>query len=473
MISPKEFHLHLGDPRLLVKAGAGYDAANMIELFHLVGIAGTGMSALAELLLGLGYRVSGSDRLQDGGTTTEILSKLLDRGIRLYPQDGSGCAIDPDSIVVSSAIESGNPDLVAAEERGIPILHRTELLARLSRDKRIIAVAGTAGKSTVTAMVGWILEQAGWDPTVVNGAPIIGWDKENSTGSVRVGKSDWWIIEADESDKSLLHFQPEYACITNISADHFDMEESIELFQKFVSQVEISVVCGETLTGILSSAFRENGHPTIIDPRRLQEYGIILPGRYNQENAHIAYNLCREAGCPEDVLMGALAGFPGVRRRLECVGEVDGIRVIDDYAHNPEKIRAAWQAASEMGRRVLGVWRPHGFTPLATMQEPLGKVLDAVMHDEDSLFVLPVYYAGGTVERTISSLDFVRGLQQRGLSAYHTPSYEFLADQLANKVQRGDVVLVMGARDPALSCFAGTLMDHLNISREKPRHERR
>jgi UDP-N-acetylmuramate--alanine ligase len=179
------------------------------EHYHLVGVAGVGMSALAQVLLGQGMRVSGSDRHFDRGEDLEVIAKLRGAGVRFLPQDGRGVTAGTAGVVVSTAIEKGNPDLEAAECRAVPVMHRAEMLARAAAGKRCVAVTGTSGKSTVTGMIGWILDQAGADPVVVNGAPVLNWVTPAAVGNVRLGKSDLWVLEADESDRSLLRYHPD------------------------------------------------------------------------------------------------------------------------------------------------------------------------------------------------------------------------------------------------------------------------
>ena len=202
----------------------------MTGCYHVVGVAGVGMSALAEALLDAGCRVSGSDRLADMGDPAGVLRKLEAQGVRLCRQDGSGVVVGVDALVVSSAIEDDNPDVMRAEALGIPRRHRAEILKEVVAGNRLLTIAGTCGKSTVTAMTGWILDAVGLDPLVVNGAPVVNWCRAERTGSTRAGSGEWAIIEANESDRSLLNFHPDVTVITNRSADHFDLAHRIKLF---------------------------------------------------------------------------------------------------------------------------------------------------------------------------------------------------------------------------------------------------
>lgn len=437
---------------------------------HVAGVAGVGMSALAQVLVGAGYRVTGSDRFLDQGKALAVLDTLADAGIDLYPQDGKGLNRHTHALVVSTAIENDNPDVVRARELGIPVMHRAEMLARLAAFRQVVAVAGTAGKSTITAMIGWILEQAGLDPTVVNGGEIPAWQGPGRVGNVRLGGSDLWVVEADESDRSLLWFHPDAAVVSNIAKDHFELEEVADLFRQFRVQVRGPVLCGPGVadrigaTGVeeVAGAIEgENGRWVVtLEGGR---YLLSLLGRHNAENAILAIAMCRKLGVDADVIGRAISGFGGVARRLQQVGDAADIRVVDDYAHNPMKIAAAWRAVREPDRRVVGVWRPHGFAPLALMFEDFVEALAASLDPADRLYLLPVFYAGGTSSGSRSSQDLVQALTQRGIDAREAAEYDPLADELLapGALAPGDTVLIMGARDPGLPAFASRLAHQL------------
>lgn len=421
------------------------------------------MSALAEALLALGYVVSGSDRTLDQGGDSEAVAALQRAGLRVTPQDGSAITAATRALAVSTAIESDNPELLAAQRLGVEIVHRAALLARLADSKCVIAITGTAGKTTVTALVGWLLEQAGFDPSVVNGGIVLNWRGPARLGNVRIGTSDWWVLEADESDRSLLNFHPAHALITNISKDHFELDEVRDLFRRFAAQVRGSLVAGP--------AVAEHLDRPVVEPKfRIERAGTTwriayegewldspMPGRHNAENAALAVALCRELGAPLDVLREALPRFRGVHRRLEVVGSFRDARVIDDYAHNPAKLAASWRAAAEGSPRVLGWWRPHGFAPLALMHDELVDSFAKTLRPNDRLFVLPVFYAGGTAKRSVTSDDFVSALRARAVAAELASDYAALRARLDAETQPGDTLLGMGARDPELPRFARAL----------------
>jgi UDP-N-acetylmuramate--alanine ligase len=414
------------------------------------------MSALAQALAGTGARVTGSDRYHDRGDSLDVLRQLAGAGIAIVPQDGSAVTASTAAVVVSTAIEEGNPDIAAAKRLNVPVIHRAAMLARLAEGRRCVAITGTCGKSTVTGMVGWVLEQLGADPTVVNGAPVLNWRTNNRIGNVRLGRSDLWVLEADESDRSLLQFHPDWALITNVSKDHFGLDETRALFDSFAGQVRNPVLDASAPGGILehfkprvtasASSFKFCG----------VDFTIPLAGRHNAENALCAAALCGLMGHPIAKIAEALASFKGIHRRLEFVGKRDGVTVIDDYAHNPAKIEAAWRAVQPEGGRMFAVWRPHGYKPLATMLEELKASFHALWRPGDRILVLPVYDAGGTASRTIKSEALVEPLTAAGVDAAVVRDYTAARTAVAD-ARSGDTILIMGARDPHLPELARTI----------------
>ncbi|WP_372844950.1 Mur ligase domain-containing protein [Pontiella sp.] len=408
---------------------------------HFIGIGGVGMNGLAQLASKAGYSVSGSDRAY---APEARLFKCLDRlGIGLFPQDGTGIAEDTDQVVFSTAIESDNPEILKSNELGIPLLHRAEFLKQLVGDGELIAVAGTAGKTTTTGLLAWIFECLGKDPNVYNGAAILNWQTESNLGNIRKGASNLWIIEADESDKSFLNFHPAHAIITNISKDHYELDELHAMFDRFESQTS-----GTTLRG-------DGGrHP------------IPILGKHNEENAACAVRLCEALGMDRERVREAVATFKGIERRLEIAGEAGGVTVIDDYAHNPAKIAAALSAVAARYGTVHAYWRPHGFTPLSQGLDDIAAVF--ARHGKrhgGSLFILPVYYAGGTVRRTVTSAELVERIESVGVQVGLVQNYEALQAELRRRAAPGDAILGMGARDPELPRFAKRLVTEWSIPR--------
>ncbi len=441
----------------------------MIHL-HFVGIGGIGMSAVAAAAHAAGYLVSGSDRQADVGGLSETLPPLQAAGIAIHPQDGRAVHPGLDAVVASTAIEPDNPDLAAASACGVPALHRSVMLARLLEGKQSVAITGTSGKSTVTAMAGWLLQQCGADPTVVNGAAVPAWQAEDRVGNFRAGHSNLWVFEADESDRSLSAYTPDWVVITNISADHFPSEEARALFRDFAGRARHGALSAPDEPTLLNAAdlttrpddaaFHLGGVP----------FRVSQPGLHNALNARLAVELCRRlltapppAGPARDEpellthLAVALETFPGVHRRLEWVGEAQGIRVLDDYAHNPAKIRAAWTACRREHGRVIGVWRPHGYGPLRAMLDDLARTFTDLTDGDDRLILLPVYDAGGTADRSINS-EALAAMLTAGKRDVRLAEPDEAPELAVQAARSGDTILLMGARDPNLPVLARAIL---------------
>jgi UDP-N-acetylmuramate-alanine ligase len=433
----------------------------MKETVHIAGIGGVGMSALAQALLDCGYGVTGSDRLLDFGDQTGTLACLKNQGVTLYPQDGSGLLKTTARLVISTAIEADNPEMVRANALGIPVVHRASELARLLEGRRLIAVTGTCGKSTVTGMLGWLLEGAGLDPFVVNGAAVTGWDAGGvRIGSVRKGEGAYAVIEADESDRSLMTFVPEHAIITNASADHFDLTETLDLFNAFRRKVSGILIDGQAQGGSPQEVQQTgwNGFFTYEGVR----YTVPMPGLHNIHNAWHAVQMARALGAEPARLARSLACFKGIERRLQHVGSCEGAWVIDDYAHNPEKLAAAWTTlANAFPQGICAVWRPHGFAPLRKMIDDLTPMFARVCRPCDELLLMPVYDAGGTADRRISSADLASRLEAKHVKVLTLISWDAVESHMREVAHAGKGALVMfGARDPELPRLAKRLAEN-------------
>lgn len=431
---------------------------------HVAGVAGVGMSALAQALRWTRDRVTGSDRYFDQGLALPIFGALRAAGIELTKQDGSAIGARTEAVVYSTAIEEGNPEFVAAKKAGVPLRHRAAMLAELAQGRTVLAVAGTAGKTTTTGMLGWTLEQLGADPAVVNGGALVDWADARRVGNVRRGgASAPWVVEVDESDRSLLNFRPEWSILTNVSQDHFTLEEVQELFRAYAAQVKTGIVCGAGVAAILGKLKAQIVEVAAQPERTADGYAVAWrglklavrqPGAHNALNALAAAELCAQLGYAPERIAEALSRFGGIQRRLERVDAGGGVRVVDDYGHNPAKLAAAWAAVSAPDNRVLGAWRPHGFGPLRAMLDPLAAAFASVCRAQDKLWLLPVYDAGGTTDRSIQSDALVSKLKARGVAAALAENYETLGAELAREARAGDTILTMGARDPQLPVFA-------------------
>jgi UDP-N-acetylmuramate--alanine ligase len=434
---------------------------------HVAGVAGVGMSALAQALRWTHERVTGSDRFFDQGAALPVFDALRAAGVEIVPQDGSAVDARTQAVVYSTAIEGDNPDFEAARRQGVPLKHRAAVLAELAQGQTVLAVAGTAGKTTTTGMLGWTLEQLGADPTVVNGGALVDWADAAHVGNVRRGGADApWVVEVDESDRSLLNFFPEWSILTNVSQDHFSLAEVQDLFRAYAAQVETGLVCGAGVAAVLGEprarlvemdAAPERTADGYAVAWRGQRLAVRQPGAHNALNALLAAEQCAQLGHAPEMIAAALARFGGIQRRLERVDAGGPVRVVDDYGHNPAKLAAAWAAVATPGHHVLGVWRPHGFGPLRAMLEPLAEAFASVCRPGDKLWLLPVYDAGGTADRSIGPEALAAKLQACGVAAEVAGGYDELASTLTAQARPGDTILVMGARDPHLPVFARKL----------------
>lgn len=457
--------------------------------YFFCGIGGSGMLPLALIVRRRGHAVAGSDRARDQGLLAEKFAFLQSRGIALFPQDGSG--VGPNTVfVTSAAVEETIPDVQAARRQGATMKTRAELLSELfNAAPKSVGVAGTSGKSTTTGMISWVMDQAGLRPTVMNGAVMRNFvTPETPFASALVGGGDLFVAEVDESDGSIAHYAPHVAVLNNVALDHKSLEELRALFRAFVAKAEVAVLnldnaettqlatelpAARRLTYSLHDpaadllaqdvvphadgigfTVRERGGPAL--PVRLR-----VPGRHNVANALAALAAARACGVGLERAAEALAGFTGIRRRLETVGSAGGITVIDDFAHNPDKIAATLAAMHEFPGRLLVLFQPHGFRPLRLMREGLIDTFATHLHPDDVLVMPDPVYFGGTVDRSVGSADIVGGVAARGRHARTFPARPACGDHLLGLARSGDRIIVMGARDDTLSIFAADLLARL------------
>ncbi len=437
------------------------------------------MSALAQYHAFSGGTASGSDRAFDRGEGRSIREHLEALGIEIVPQDAGGLAGGCDAVVVSGAVESTIPDVHVARERNIPILHRSELLARYVTEKHTTAVAGTSGKSTVTAMIFEILRGAGRDPSLITGGNLLSLQEEEAVlGNAWVGDSDLLVIEADESDGSLVRYEPWIGVLLNVRRDHREPDDLMEIFRQFRDQTRGAFLIGEDANlqafskgslvfGLGSKAdFRAESVNPAPDGSRFHvsgvEFRVPVPGLHNVLNALAAIGACRASGVSLVEAARALAGFRGVERRFQVVGRVSGVEVVDDFAHNPDKIRASLTAARARANRILAVFQPHGYGPTRFMREELVDVLALGLRRGDRLWMPEIFYAGGTAERDISSREIIEEIAALGIHGTFAESRDDLVDEVAREAKSGDIILIMGARDPSLSEVARRIYGKLS-----------
>ncbi len=438
------------------------------------------MSALAQLLKARGHTVSGSDRSLDRGQNKTLFEGLSRLGINCLPQNGSGLENGIDIAVVSSAIEETNPDIRMARAKAIPIVNRAALLAVLFNQVRGVGVAGTNGKTTVTGMVGWILDRAGLDPTVVAGGMMKNYSDSTVLGNTRLGRSDIMTIEADESDGSIVYYKPHVGVVMNVTKDHKPINELCRLFSifaenssKLVLGADCPMACKMGTSSKETATFGlEKGADFRVTDTVFKEWSstfrvrdvhfeLNLPGRHNVLNALAAVATCHHLSVPLGVAAEALRDYRGIRRRLDLVGEVRDVKVIDDFAHNPQKIRATIETVRPISSRILVIYQPHGFTPTRFLKEELVQTFSEILSGSDMLFMPEIFYAGGTTKKDISSRDIVEALISKRARAEFIPERPEIIERVLLEARPGDVVLVMGARDDTLTDFCHNIIDSL------------
>jgi UDP-N-acetylmuramate--alanine ligase len=436
---------------------------------HFVGIGGIGMSGIAEVLLTLGYAVSGSD-LADSDTTRRL--ERLGAKVTTGAHDGETIDPEVDVLVMSSAVAFSNPEVVKARELKIPVIQRAEMLAELMRMKTGIAVAGTHGKTTTTSLVGAVLREAGRDPTVVVGGKV------RTLGSnARLGTGEFLVAEADESDGSFLHLSPIYAIVTNIDPEHLDyfgdMERVKAAYAQFVQRVPfygLAVLCIDNVNvramlpkmnkryvtyGTSPDAdwqardLQVEGMETRFEvwrgDRRLGPVRLHMPGRHYAMNALAAIAVADDLGIPWRIAAHALEEFGGVHRRFEVRGEECQILVVDDYGHHPEEIRVTLRAAREgFARRLVVAFQPHRYSRTRDLFDEFLSVFD----DADVLLLTDIYPAGEDRIEGVSGEALYQALKRRGhLDVRFVPARERLGEALLEAVRPGDLVLTLGAGD--------------------------
>lgn len=458
--------------------------------YFFCGIGGSGMLPLAMIVKAAGNRVEGSDRALDQGRTAAKFDYLRSIGVTLHAQDGSGVNRSGQTLVASAAVEETVPDVASANAAGAARLSRAELLAQLFNAAICpVGVAGTSGKSTTTAMIGWILHHAGKDPTVMNGAVMKNFVKPDALfASALVGKGEAFVSEVDESDGSIAMFNPRIAVLNNIALDHKSMEELRALFGGFVDKADIAILNldndetaslarqreGKAITYSIAGAAADLTAEAI----KPQPFGISftvrdaadhttasislkMPGRHNISNALAAIAAAKGCNIPLAAAAKALGEFAGVKRRLEYVGEARDVTVFDDFGHNPDKISATLKTLHDFPGRLLVMFQPHGFGPLNKMKDEFIACFSENLIADDILLMPEPVYFGGTVDRSVSSKDIVQGVRDAGRSAEALADRNACGERLLELATSDDRIIVMGARDDTLSTFAAELLQAL------------
>ncbi|MGE5701394.1 MAG: UDP-N-acetylmuramate--L-alanine ligase [Clostridia bacterium] len=439
---------------------------------HFVGIGGYGMSAIARVLIDLGYKVTGSDVAMN-----DLAKKLEARGAIVHIGHAAEQIEGADLVVYSTSISEDNAEVVAARSKGIPVLHRSQMLAKIMNERKGVAVAGAHGKTTTTSMIAHVLEESGVDPTY-----IIGGELMNAGTNAKAGKSDLVIAEADESDGSFLEYRPTYEVITNIEPDHLehfdgDFGKLKAAYAAFLSHLKpegTAVVCvddedvRELLPNVAGRVVGYSIDPTFFglaqyraeqivmgdcqisctiwhEETLLGQLQLYVPGKHNIANALAATIICLEAGVTFDQIAKALATFRGAKRRFQIIGEEQGVLVVDDYAHHPTEIRATLNGAKASGRRVIAIFQPQRYTRTYFLMEEFSRAFA----EADEVIIVDIYSPAGEKKiEGVSSQVLVDKIRTNSHPrAEYIPTKEAVQEHLLQTVREGDLVLTMGAGD--------------------------
>ena len=482
--------------------------------YFFIGIAGTGMSAIAQYLKAAGHAVAGSDRQFVSGVHNESRAALEAEGIICFEQGAGGVTADTDVVVVSTAIEDSVPEVQQAKALAKPIIKRSALLAEIVTTKKTIAVAGTSGKSTTTAMLYEILYTAGLQPSVIGGAGLTRLINQGKIGNAFYGAGEWLIIEADESDGSIVQYHPEIGLLLNIDKDHQEMDELMNLFSTFKQHSKTFIT---NLTHPLSASLsagsvfdfdcsenreraclpvgmgigtREKGintpkttidnndnndnndnltssSKTILNQSNFNQLGakisfqvngqsfeINTPGRHSMENAMAAIAVASSIGIDLATCSRALSNYEGIYRRHQVFGEKNGVILVDDFAHNPVKCARSMEACQPFSDKLIAWFQPHGYGPTRFLRNDFVEELSKIVRPQDEIWMSEIYYAGGTAVKDISAEDLINDLKARGVNAYFVSDRNQLLDAMRPHFTASTTLLLMGARDPSLGDFA-------------------
>ncbi len=438
------------------------------------------MSAIAQYLAGIDKKVSGSDRYFKEGEFNDTKEKLEAAGIHCFLQNGDGITHETDLVVVSTAIEDTVFEVQKAKQLNIPIIKRSELLALIAKSKRTIAVGGTSGKSTTSAMLFDILDKAGLQPSIISGAGLVSIIKEGKIGNAKVGAGEWLVIEADESDGSIVQYEPEIGLLLNVDKDHQEIDELMGIFTIFKNNSKIFIVnqsnaLAKQLSQNMAQDFSsdENSQAGFIATDFSQDgfciqftihnspFTINSIGKHNMENALAAVAVANQIGVDLETCASALKNYEGIYRRNQVLGNKNGIWVIDDYAHNPVKCAAAIMACQPVADKVVAWFQPHGYGPTRFLRTDFVKEIAAALRPQDEIWMSEIFYAGGTAVKDISANDLIMDIKALGKNAFFVEDRNLFVETARPHLSDNSVLLLMGARDPGLEAFSRSVFESL------------
>ena len=438
-----------------------------------IGIAGTGMSAIAQYLKASGKNISGSDRQFQKDVFNESRVALELGGITCFEQGSGGVSADIDLVVVSTAVEDTVPEVQDANRLGKTIVKRSELLAEIVLTKKTIAIGGTSGKSTTSAMLYEILFHAGLKPSIIGGAGLTRLIQEGKVGNAAYGEGEWLIIEADESDGSIVQYSPEIGVLLNIDKDHQDLDELVRLFSIFRTNSKQFIVnlahplsaslskkstfdfdCNEHSKAYMNATgFHQKGSMIAF---LVEEHSFVVhsPGRHTMENAMAALAVAHGLGIQWEVCADALCNYQGIYRRHQVYGEKNGVNLVDDFAHNPVKCARSIEACQPLAQKLIAWFQPHGYGPTRFLRHDFVEEIAKVLRPQNEIWMSEIYYAGGTAVKDISANDLIEDLKAKGVNAFFVADRNDLLNAMRPHFTPSTTLLLMGARDPSLGDFA-------------------
>lgn len=445
-----------------------------------IGIAGSGMSAIAQYLQGIGKNVSGSDRFFKEDEHNDTREKLQVEGIKCFLQNGEGITEQTDLVVVSTAIEDTVAEVQKAKQLTIPIIKRSELLAIVAESKKTIVVGGTSGKSTTSAMLFDILEYAGLQPGIIGGAGLISLIKKGKIGNAKVGGGEWLIIEADESDGSIVQYKPEIGLLLNADKDHKEMDVLMQVFTAFKNNSKLFVVNqshplvkqlsqdikqdfsfdADSGAGYTGTEFEQKGLTVLFKVNGV-DFKLNIIGKHNMENALAASAVAAQLGVDLRVCARALKNYEGIYRRHQVAGNKNGAWLIDDFAHNPVKCAAAIAACQPIAPKVIAWFQPHGYGPTKFLRKDFVQEIGKILRAGDEIWMSEIFYAGGTAIKDISANDLITDLQKESKHAFFIENRNDFLPAVRSHITNDCVLLLMGARDPSLEEFAKQVWNEL------------
>ncbi|MDI6800679.1 MAG: Mur ligase family protein [Thermodesulfovibrionales bacterium] len=432
------------------------------------GIGGSGVSAIASFMADRGHIVSGSDRAFDKNPDHPAFKTLTNKGIEIVPQDGRGINESFDLTIFSTAVEHDNPEYIKAKALGIPIKTRPEYLEKIVQDFNTIAVAGTSGKSTTSGMLAFLMQRLGLQPNFIGGGRVKQFRTETNPGNSITGNSDVLVIEACESDGTIVNYKPEHSILLNLDLDHHCIEKTSSMFETFIKNTSGRPILNAD-DGGLKKIIPNNAVTFSIDnlsdfkatdiehkpfgtdfSLNSQKFRLNLPGKYNLYNALACIAMLSEMGVRLKDITDILSEFKGIERRFD-IHLNDGKRlVIDDYAHNPHKISSLMQTTSKIKDSICYIFQPHGFAPTKMMKNEYIDAFAENLRDNDHLILLPIFYSGGTVSKDISSYDLAVGIKAKCKSVEVVKNRENILERL----NEWNNYVIFGARDETLGDFA-------------------